>query len=141
MKVYKLVKSVRFLLGAILIFLAAMGLFIGWRGWAVPGAAPEMKGISLVWLGVVLWIGFVYLRIPFEIKFRDDNLLEFKSVIHTAVVAPRDIIAIKGAFLNLGFIIVRHTGGTIRLICQITGLYELIYTVKTLNPAVEIKGC
>jgi len=141
MKVYKLVKPVKFLLGAILIFMAGIGVVVGVQGFAAAGAPPELKGISLLWLGIVLWIWYVYLKIPFEIRFRDDNLLEFKSVIKTTVVAPGDIVSIKGAPLSLGFINVRHTGGTIRLICQITGLYELIYTVKTLNPAVEIKGC
>jgi len=141
MKVYKLVKPVKFLLGAILIFMAGTGVVVGVHGLTAAGAPPDLKGISLLWLGIVLWICYVYLRIPFEITLRDDNLLEFKSVIKTTLVAPGDLVSIKDAPLSLGFINVKHTGGTIRLLCQITGLYELIYTLKTLNPAVEIKGC
>ena len=141
MKVYKLVKPVVVLVWVILIFMAGIGIFVGVQGFVAAGAPPELKGISLLWLGIVLWIWYVYLRIPFEITFRDDNLLEFKSVLKTTAVAPGDIVSIKGTPLSLGFINVKHTGGTIRLLCQMTGLYELIYTVKTLNPAVEIKGC
>ena len=141
MKVYKLVKPVVVLVWVILILMAGIGIFVGVQGFAAAGAPPELKGISLLWLGIVLWIWYVYLRIPFEITFRDDNLLEFKSVLKTTAVAPGDIVSIKGTPLSLGFINVKHTGGTIRLICQMTGLYELIYTVKSLNPAVEIKGC
>jgi hypothetical protein len=141
MKVYKLVTPVRYLLWGILVFLAGIGVVVGVQGLAVAGAPPDLKGISLLWLGIVAWIWYVYLRIPFEITLRDDNLLKFKSVLKTTVVAPGDLVSIKGAPLSLGFINVKHTGGTIRLICQMTGLYELIYTVKSMNPAVEIKGC
>jgi hypothetical protein len=141
MRVYKLVKPVRYLLWGLLVFLAGIGVVVGVQGLAAAGAPPDLKGIALLWLGIVLWIGYVYLRIPFEITLKDDNLLEFKSVLKTTAVAPGDIVAIKGTPLSLGFINVKHRGGTIRLICQMTGLYELIYTVKSLNPAVEIKGC
>ena len=141
MKVYKLVKPVLVLLWAILIFMAGIGVVVAVQGFTAAGAPPELKGISLLWLGIVLWIWYVYLKIPFEITLRDDNLLQFKSVIKTTVVAPGDIVSIKGTPLSLGFINVRHPGGTIRLLCQITGLYELIHTVKSLNPAMEIKGC
>ena len=62
MKVYKLVKPVKFLLGAILIFMAGIGVVVGVQGFAAAGAPPEMKGISLLWLGIVLWIWYVYLK-------------------------------------------------------------------------------
>ena len=94
MKVYKLVKPVKFLLGAILIFMAGTGVVVGVHGLTAAGAPPDLKGISLLWLGIVLWIWYVYLKIPFEIRFRDDNLLEFKSVIKTTVVAPGDLVSI-----------------------------------------------
>jgi len=141
MKIYQLVKPVKFLLWAILIFLAVIGVGVVVRIFATAASPPELKWLSLPWLAILLWIWYVYLKIPFEITLRDDNLLEFKSVIKTTVVAPWDLVSIKGAPLSLGFINVKHRGGTIRLICQMTGLYELIYTVKSLNPEVEIKGC
>jgi hypothetical protein len=140
-RVYKLVKPVWFFLWAILIFMTVIGVCIVVQGLGAADSPPGMKGLSLLWLGFLGWIWYFYLRIPFEISWRDDNLLEFKSVVKTTVVAHRDIVSIQGASLNLGFIMVRHTGGAIRLIVQMTGLYELIYTVKSLNPDVEIKGC
>jgi hypothetical protein len=143
MKVYKLVRSLWFFLWALLLFLTGIGVAVAVLAGRefTEGSPPGLKGLPLIWLGILFWIWYFYLKIPFEIRFRDDNLLEFKSVIRTTVVAPRDIISIKGVPLSQGFIKVRHAGGTIRLLCQITGLYELIYTVKTLNPEVEIQGC
>jgi hypothetical protein len=141
MKVYTLTKPVLIFVWGILIFLAAGGIFLALRVAAPSGAPPEARWLILVWLGFLLWIGYFYLKIPFKISLGDDNLLEFKSVVRTTVVAPRDIVSIKAMPLSLGFINVKHRGGKLRLMCQITGLYELIYTVKTLNPEVEIEGC
>jgi hypothetical protein len=140
MKVYKLVKPILFSFWVILLLMTAIGLFMVFQGFKA-GEVSGVREVSLLWLGILAWIWYFYLRIPFEIRLRDDNVLEFVSVIKTTVVAPRDLISIKGALLNLGFIKVKHTGGSIRLICQITGLYELIYTVKGLNPDIEIAGC
>jgi hypothetical protein len=140
MKAYKLVKTVLFSFWAILLSMTAVGLFMAFLGFR-GGNPPGVSDVALLWLGLLAWIWYLFLRIPFEIRLRDDNVLEFVSVIRTTVVAPRDLVSIKGMPWHLGFIKVKHTGGAIRLICQITGLYELIYTVKTLNPDIEIVGC
>jgi hypothetical protein len=141
MKVYKLVKPILFSFWVILLLMTGIGLFMVFQGFQSGEIPPGVRGVTLLWLGFLAWIWYFYLKIPFEIRLRDDNVLEFVSVIKTTVVAPRDLISIKGALLNLGFIKVKHTGGTIRLLSQITGLYEVIYTVKALNPDIEIVGC
>jgi hypothetical protein len=140
MKVYKLVKPILFSFWVILLLMTAIGLFMVFQGFKA-GEASGVREVSLLWLGLLAWIWYLYLKIPFEIRLRDDNVLEFVSVIQTTVVAPRDLISIKGMPWHLGFIKVKHTGGSLRLICQITGLYEVIYTMKALNPDLEIVGC
>ncbi len=71
----------------------------------------------------------------------DDNYLEFCSLFRRTRVSVNEIISIKAVPMTLGFIKIKHRSGSIRLLNQITGLYELIGRVKTLNPEVEIKGC
>jgi hypothetical protein len=43
--------------------------------------------------------------------------------------------------LSWGFIKITYTRGSLRLINQITGLYELLSAIKAANPRVEITGC
>ena len=97
--------------------------------------------IEIVWFAVLAWIWYFYLRIPVTITWRDEGVLEFKSPIRTTEVPVADIIAIKAMPLSWGFIRITYNGGSLRLINQITGLYELIGAVKAENPRVEIKGC
>jgi hypothetical protein len=56
-------------------------------------------------------------------------------------VPVQDIYAFKATPLSWGFIRVTYNGGSLKLFTQITGLYELIGTVKARNPGVEIVGC
>jgi hypothetical protein len=96
----------------------------------------------ILWLGIMTAVWYIYARIPVSITWRDDQVLEFKSIVATTLVPVQDLIAIKATPLNWGFIKITYLGGgSLRLICQITGLYELLYTIKTRNPQVEITGC
>ena len=89
----------------------------------------------------MIWIWVVYARIPLTITWRDDQLLEFKSLISTTLVPVQNLIAVKATPLSWGFIKLTYQGGSLRLLCQITGLYELLTTIKNLDPGVEITGC
>jgi hypothetical protein len=56
-------------------------------------------------------------------------------------VPVSEIISIRAVAMTWGFIKIKHRRGSIRLLNQITGLYELIYRIKTIHPEVEITGC
>jgi hypothetical protein len=139
MKVYKLGAPTLYVIYAILLILTGIVLLVTVKSFQ-DRLTPVPWFFALL-LGVMLLVWNFYLRIPFAITRGDDNVLTFKSVLRRTRVAPSDIVSIKAMPLTLGFIKLKHRGGTLRLICQITGLYELIYTVQSLNPAVEIKGC
>ena len=80
---------------------------------------------------------FILGRVAFEIKIQDDNSLEFLSALGKTVILPEDIKSIKSQAIPRG-IYVKHTKGKIGLVLKMPGLQELISTVKTLNPAIEI---
>jgi hypothetical protein len=140
MKTYRVLRLNLIFLYALLGFLTLVGVVVEYTRFFYPGA-PAMGYIDIVWFAVVAWLWFFYLRIPVAITWREEGVLEFKSPIRTTAVPVDEIIAIKAVPLGWGFIRIKYHGGSLRLMNQITGLYELIGAVKAQNPRVEIKGC
>ncbi len=141
MKTYKLSRStiifVYGLLGFIsLIAIIAVSLGFGGEEGMFPG-----QPFLIIWLVLLAGAWYFYGRIPVAITWRDEEVLEFKSLMGTIRVPVQDIIAVKATPLTWGFIKIIYNGGSLRLMCQITGLYELLGTVKAHNPQVEITGC
>jgi hypothetical protein len=115
-----------------------VAVFLGLQGG--DGRFPAHPWL-IVWLGILAWVWYVYARIPVAITWRDEGVLEFKSLVGTTQVPVQEIIAIKATPLNWGFIKLTYHGGSLRLLTQMTGLYELIGAIKAGNPGVEIAGC
>ena len=141
MKTYKLSRSILIFIYGLLGMVSLVGViavFLGLKGG--DGRLPAQLWF-IVWLGVLAWVWYVYGRIPLAITWRDEGVLEFKSLIKTTQVPVPEIIAIKATPLNWGFIKLTYHGGSLRLLTQMTGLYELIGAVKAANPRVEIAGC
>jgi hypothetical protein len=140
-KTYKVLRLNLIILYTLLGLLSLMGAFAGYQGFMQPQAPAAVSLIEIVWFGVLALIWYFYLRIPVTITWRDDGVLEFKGPIRTVEVPVADIIAIKAVPLSWGFIKIVYNGGSLKLLNQITGLYELIGAVKAANPRVEITGC
>jgi hypothetical protein len=141
MKTYKVLRLNLIFLYTLLGLLTLMGVFVGYQGFLQPEAPAALGFMEIVWLGVLAWIWYYYLRLPVAITWRDDEVLEFKGPFRTTEVPVRDIIAIKAVPLSWGFIRITFTGGSLRLMNQVTGLYDLIGAIKAQNPQVEITGC
>jgi hypothetical protein len=140
-KTYKVIPVNLIFLYTLLGFVTLVGAYAGYQGFMQPEAPAAVSLIGIVWFGVLAWIWYFYLRIPVAITWRDEGVLEFKSLIRTIAVPVSDIIAIKAVPLSWGFIKIVYNGGSLKLLNQITGLYELIGAVKAANPQVEITGC
>ena len=141
MKTYHLAKSVLFLPLAALAILLLVVLAVLLPSFLRPGAHPPPLFLGLVWVAVLVIFFFSYLRVPYAITWMADDFLEFRGPLLRTLVPVSDIISIKALPVKPGFIKINHRRGSIRLINQITGLYELIGRIKALNPGVEIKGC
>jgi hypothetical protein len=141
MTTYRLSRSALFFIYGLLGFISVIGVVMFLQGLEHGHGLFSVQPLFILWLGVMAVVWYIYARIPVSISWRDDQVLEFKSIITTTLVPVQDLIAIKSTPLNWGFIKITYNGGSLRLICQITGLYELLYTVKTRNPEVEITGC
>jgi hypothetical protein len=140
-KTYKLSRSTLIFIYGLLGFVSLIGVMAVFQGFKGGVGQFPVQLFFIVWLGVLAWVWYVYARIPVAITWRDEGVLEFKSLIATTAVPVEDVIAIKATPLSWGFIKITYQGGSLRLLCQITGLHELIGAVKAANPRVEITGC
>jgi hypothetical protein len=140
MKTYKVpLSTIIFTYGllGLVSLIAVIGVFLGVG--AEEGLLPQP--FLILWLVLLAGVWYFYGRIPVAITWRDDGVLEFKSLMGTIRVPVQEIIAVKSSLMYWGFIKINYNGGSLRLICQMTGLYELLGTVKAHNPQVEITGC
>jgi len=140
-KTYKVSRSTLIFIYGLLGFVSLTGAIVVFQSFRGGMGLFPAQPLRILWVGALVWIWYVYARIPVAITWRDEGVLEFKSLIATTAVPVEDLIAIKATPLYWGFIKITYNGGSLRLLCQITGLYELLGAVKAANPRVEITGC
>jgi hypothetical protein len=140
-KTYKLSRPTIIFIYGILGFVSLIGVVVAVQSFKGGIGLVPVQPFFIVWLGVLAWVWYVYAKMPLAITWRDEGVLEFKGLIGTTEVRVEDLIAIKATPLYWGFIRVVYNGGSLRLLCQITGLYELLSSIKAANPRVEIIGC
>ena len=98
-------------------------------------------------LAVFLLIGLGYgwyalvLRMVLEIAIREDGFVEFRSWSGSRNVRITDIESIHSEFYSYGDILIRHSGGTIRVLYNIDGLHEFIWKLRNMNPQLVTWDC
>lgn len=140
MKTYRLSRQILLFLYGLLGFMTLLGLILAFNVFWAGVWGPQFVVLP-VWLGVLAWVWYAYLRIPYAIGWREDDTIEIRSPLRRLTLTPQEIVAIKGMFLSPGFLRLKHSGGTVRLMAQMDGLHEFISRVRAANPAVEVKGC
>jgi hypothetical protein len=141
MTTYKLSRFTIIFSYGLLGFFSLIGIIAFFQSFRGEAGLFPAQPFLLIWLLLLAWIWYFYGRIPMAITWQDEGVLEFKSLLTTTRVPVKDIIAIKATPLTWGFIKLTHNRGSLRLICQMTGFYELLGRVKAQNPQVEIDGC
>jgi hypothetical protein len=122
--------------------------------WALVGVAGILFGafgklgsegppvwVFVILLGFALFNAYMWLRFPFEIKVRDDSIIEFRSVFRRTAISPMEVKSVRAKPYALGFVDVVHQGGKIHLLNQMDGFHDFLSTLKSLNPSVKIQGC
>lgn len=125
---------------ALLSFLSLVGLAVFMLGITGTPVGPAFWFIP-PGLVILVWLWWVYLRIPFIISFQDDHTLEFKSLFRVVTLSPQDIVAIRERCWVPGFLLVTHTTGKLMLTTQMTDTSGLIALIKEENPAVQVSAC
>jgi hypothetical protein len=121
------------------IFAGVIGIIVGAVGKLGTNGPPVW--IFVIWLGAASLISYFWLRIPFEIRIRDDSSIEFRSLLQRTIISPAEIKSVRAKPYELGFVDVVHNRGTVHLLSQMDGFHEFISTIKSVSPAVEIQGC
>lgn len=144
MKVYKLYLGKPLL--AFYLLTLSIWVFVGLAGIVVRVVGKLGSEGPPVWafvnrLGFALFAAYMWLRFSFEIKVRDDSVIEFRSVFRRTTISPMEVKSVRAKPYALGFVDVVHAGGTVHLLNQMDGFHDFVSTLKSLNPAVKIQGC
>ena len=144
MKLYKLYLAKSLLIFylvmlAVFVSVGVVGIVVGAIGKLSSEGPPVW--VFVILLGFALFNAYMWLRFPFEIKVRDDSIIEFRSVFRRTTISPMEVKSVRAKPYALGFVDVVHQGGTVHLLNQIDGFHDFISTLKSLNPSVKIQGC
>ena len=91
---------------------------------------------------VAAWNWWVVLTLAYRVVIQDDGAVEWVALARKVRMLPEDIREIcPDSTSSIGFFKVRHVGGKVKFINQITGFHEVILHIKSRNPTVILKGC
>jgi len=88
------------------------------------------------------WNWWVVLTLAYRVVIQDDGTVEWVALARKVKMLPKDIREISpDSTGSIGFFVVKHVGGKVKFINQITGFHEVILHIKARNPVVILKGC
>ncbi len=139
MKTYRVSRIYRWSRIGIKVILTAVagGLYVA----AVTHPTPLAVRLSLL-AGIALfgWLFYVRLpKMPTEISITEDGWVNFQSRQGTTRVRAADIGSINRSFARRT-LRVNHAGGQVRLPNRFKKSLDLLFTLKGLNPAIDIRG-
>jgi hypothetical protein len=105
------------------------------------GLPASERLIFLPFLAALLLVWWWMLRVPYRLTIGEDGSIELKAVLRTVLLHPHEIKSVKARLLQPGSADLKHEGGKVFLFTQIDGFYEFLWTLKKLNPSIEIRGC
>ncbi len=144
MKIYKLYiqPTLKIMSAVVLVTLISFGMLL------FSGVLKDRRGEGPPWfvgvflLGVVGFNGYYWVvRIPHRIVASDDGNVEFISLVRRKKVPARKIRIIAPAASQLGFLYVKSDKGKILILNQFDKFHEFLTWLRTINPAVELRGC
>jgi hypothetical protein len=144
MKLYKLYLAKPLLV--FYLFMLAAWVFAGLIGiilgvMAKFGSDGPPVWAFVIWFCGALFVAYMWLRIPFEIKIHDDTMVEFRSVLGRTIISPVEVKSVRAKPYALGFVDIVHQKGKVHLLSQMDGFHDFLSTIKSLNPAIKIEGC
>ncbi len=108
---------------------------------AVTHPTPlALRLLLLAGLAFFGWLFYVRLpKMPTQITIAEDGWVNFQSARGTTRVQAADIRSIGRSF-GRRTLRVEHAGGQVRMPNRYKKLLDFLFTVKGLNPAIEIRG-
>ena len=128
----------------VLIVSSLVGLSLLAAGGLIFTLATDGPRTHLPWFllmcAALAWNWYVLLNIPYEIRFETTDRLSFVALRGVTSLSAAQLHSLKPYRGGGGFYVLRHEGGRIRLISQITGFHEVITRIKAANPNFEVVG-
>jgi len=142
-KIYTLYLSLflKILMVLVLLLFTAVGIFLLWYTSVHTGDAVPPPLLAVAWLTATLLPWIWLLTIPYRIRVDDLGAIELKSLVRTRPLNPGDIISIQPDISQLGFLIIKHRKGKIRIVHQFDGFHEFLGNLKAVNPSITLRGC
>lgn len=105
----------------------------------IPGTPAIVAIVPLSGLGLFMW--YISLRYPVEITVDESGRVYFRSPIRQVTLDAKDIQSIKAGAFFTWEVCIEHRGGFIDLKRRMEGFNDFVATLKSINPAIEVKGC
>jgi hypothetical protein len=107
------------------------------------GAAGGVFTLLLSGVLVAGPLSLYFFRIPFEIGFTDEPMIELRSWLRTQRLSPYEVISIRTGGWNdprAVNMVIKYKGGKLYLSNSFSNFRDFLVTLKSLNPSIEIKG-
>jgi len=131
-------RSARLLGGAALALLAAAGLVLLMLALGSPTSPAWLLVFALLWLAGTLAIGKEVLSFPSRLELGADGVLRFVCPTRIVKVPLSTIRTIRPG--PLGFLVVMHDRGSVRLPARPAGLEDLVLRIRAASTRAVIVG-
>lgn len=119
-------------------FFTIIGVGLLFPGGWVSGPPPLF---GVFWLGMIGFMWYQVLTTPHQIELDERGLVTFVSILKRVEVNSGNIESIRPQMGQLGFLVVRHQGGRLRLLSQFDDFHVFLTELRALNPRVQLRGC
>ncbi|HQP30396.1 MAG TPA: hypothetical protein PLB81_03645 [Deltaproteobacteria bacterium] len=142
-KIYSLNVSLflKILMVSILILFTGVGVFLLWYTSVNTGNSVPPPLLAVAWLIAMVMPWIWLLTVPYRIRVDDLGAIELTSLVRTRTLNPADIVSIGPDATQLGFLILKHRKGKIRLVHQFDNFHEFLSNLKSVNPDIMLRGC
>jgi hypothetical protein len=90
-----------------------------------------------------LIVGFLVVRLRTVVRgvrFISGLQVEFRRPAGSVVLQASDLLSLRAPPRGLGVAVLRHRGGSLRVVTRINGWHEVITRLKRLNPSIDVRG-
>ncbi len=109
-----------------------------------PNGQLIAKVVLLGWMGILVWPWYIQLwKRPFEFKWVDGDILEFRNTIGSNKIRLNDLISIKVVwFFRRCTLRIKHPGGSIMVLWlqRNQSLDDFLKHLQASNSKVKIEG-
>lgn len=78
---------------------------------------------------------------PRRIELHEDGRVVFHAPFRTLEIHASEVTSIKPGGNNIGFLVLKHSGGKLHLLNQFDDFHDFLTRLKQSNPSVELRGC